>query len=426
MPGRVGVQQGSTSRIAGHVLWITGVAILISLMGSSLKNTVQVFFVPMADSFGYPRGEFAIATTIFAATIALASPAIGALSDRFGPLLVMRAGLVVSAAMFALITVAQSFLLLAILYGVLGALGYASLSYVPIGVLVDRAFPADRRGFFYALVTNGTAIGFIVLVPLWIWLETMTSWQSVLIALSVLFAVVLLPLSFTVRAPDAKRLATTATSHVERSRALAVMRCGPFIPLVLAFMACGVTMAFVDVHLIPDMHDHGVAPTTVSTAMVLLGFTEIVGAFVAGFFCDRGRIRSVLLSAYLLRGASIVLLAISPNDVVIQLFGVIFGSSYLMTVVATTVWIARLYPPHVRGLLLGIMWAAHQVGAALSSQLGATLHDVLDSYDPIIYIGAAFCVVSIIIVAALREPAPSIAAPMDTAVETSPSPSTIE
>lgn len=395
------------SRLTRAVLWITGVGIVISMMGSSLKNTMQVFFVPMAESLGQPRGEFALATTLFAITIAIASPIVGALSDRLGPLVVMRCGLVVSAAMFFLISFVQDFLLLAAIYGVLGALGYASLSYVPIGVLVARAFPADRRGFFYALLTNGTAIGFIVLVPLWIWLEDLVDWQAVMVALGSIFAGVLLPLSFTVRGSRGADQSIPAQDRADRARSLVVMKRGPFVPLALAFMACGVTMAFVDVHLIPDMNDHGVSSAALSSAMVLLGVMEIIGAFVAGILCDRGFIRSVLLSAYLFRGISILLLAVAPNDVVVQFFGIIFGSSYLMTVVATTVWIVKAYPVQVRGLLLGILWAVHQTGAAVSSQAGAALHDVLNSYEPIIYLGAALCIVSIAIVALMRGPEPS-------------------
>lgn len=163
--------------------WITGVAVLISVMGSSVKNTVQVSFEPMAESYGEPRGAFALATTMFALTIAVASPIVGVLSDTLGPLVVLRSGLVVSAGMFVSLSFAQNFVLLAVLYGTLGAIGYASLSYIPIGVLADRAFPPERRGFFYALLTNGTALGFILLVPLWIWLESVTTWQSVMLAL---------------------------------------------------------------------------------------------------------------------------------------------------------------------------------------------------------------------------------------------------
>lgn len=349
-------------------------------MGSSVKNTVQVSFEPMAESYGEPRGAFALATTMFALTIAVASPIVGVLSDTLGPLVVLRSGLVVSAGMFVSLSFAQNFVLLAVLYGTLGAIGYASLSYIPIGVLADRAFPPERRGFFYALLTNGTALGFILLVPLWIWLESVTTWQSVMLALGGVFVVVFLPLSFTVRVVEPASRSVADSQH-SRVRGMTAALSVPFAPLALAFMACGATMAFINVHLMPDMADHGVTSTAMSSAMIFIGSTEIIGAFIAGLLCDRGFVRGILLAAYLLRGSAVLLLAVGPNDVVVHFFGVVFGSSYLMTVVATTVWIVESYPARVRGLLLGVLWAVHQVGAALSSQVGAVLHDHVGGYE---------------------------------------------
>lgn len=185
--------------LGASVLWITGVAALLTLMGSSLKNTVQVYFVPMATSLGESRGEFAITTTLFAITYAIASPVVGTLSDRIGPAAVLRIGIGISGATFLAMSSFGNAAVFTVVYGVAGAFGYAALAYVPIGVLVDRVFPPERKGFFYALLTNGTAVGFIVLVPLWIWLGDLLAWQSVLAGLGFVFLLILFPLSLTLR-----------------------------------------------------------------------------------------------------------------------------------------------------------------------------------------------------------------------------------
>lgn len=41
--------------LGASVLWVTGVAALLTLMGPSLKNTVQVYFVPLATSLEVSR-----------------------------------------------------------------------------------------------------------------------------------------------------------------------------------------------------------------------------------------------------------------------------------------------------------------------------------------------------------------------------------
>jgi predicted MFS family arabinose efflux permease len=330
---------------------------------------------------------------------------VGALSDRIGPAAVLRIGVGISGATFIAMAAFGNFGVFAVVYGVVGAFGYAALAYVPIGVLVDRVFPPDRKGFFFALLTNGTAVGFIVLVPLWIWLGDLLAWQAVLAGLGLVFLLVLFPLSLTLRVGAAP--AATAQSATEASRPsarLTTLLRGPFVGLALAFLACGVTMAFVDVHLISHLHDNSVSNGATSSAMVLLGVAEVIGAFIAGIACDRGHIRSILLVAYALRGTAMVIVAVSPSAASAQVFGVVFGASFLMTVVATTMWLVSSYPASMRGLVLGLLWAVHQIGAAVSSQLGASLRDITGGYDAVIYTGLAMCLVSIILVATQKNP----------------------
>ncbi|MFT4214907.1 MAG: hypothetical protein QM622_09050 [Microbacterium sp.] len=94
----------------------------------------------------------------------------------------------------------------------------------------------------------------------------------------------------------------------------------------------------------------------------------------------------------------------SPTALSTQVFGVVFGASFLMTVVATTMWLVSTYPASMRGLVLGLLWTVHQIGAAISSQLGASLRDATGGYETVIYTGVAMCLVSIVLVVTLKSP----------------------
>ena len=50
-------------------------------------------------------------------------------------------------------------------YGFIAAFAMAAMTHVPMGILVDRLFEQTKKGFAYAVVTNGTSIGFILLSP---------------------------------------------------------------------------------------------------------------------------------------------------------------------------------------------------------------------------------------------------------------------
>ncbi|MET1074926.1 MAG: hypothetical protein ABWY11_19920, partial [Umezawaea sp.] len=62
------------------------------MAGSSLKSTVQVLFLPIADGLDVNRGTLAIATTLFAVVTALVSSAVGHLAERIGAVPVLAIG----------------------------------------------------------------------------------------------------------------------------------------------------------------------------------------------------------------------------------------------------------------------------------------------------------------------------------------------
>lgn len=305
---------------------------VVCLLGSSLKNTVQVFFEPMAQSFGQDRGSFALAATVFALTYAVAAPLTGMLADRIGPARVLLIGTVLAGVSLLGGAQMSSFPLFVVTYGILASCAYTMLSYVPIGVLVDRLFSDGRKGFFYALLTNGTAGGFILLVPLWTWLGQHTSWQRVLTGLGIFLLVVIAPLTALLqRQSPARTTAGEKSADVSlRSRWSLVLHSAVLWRLAGAFFACGASMAFIDVHEIAYLADHHISSGVTSASLVLLGACEIVGSLVAGQLCDKGSVKRVLIGGYLLRGASMFVIAIHPTPFLVLIFGIMFGTSYLV------------------------------------------------------------------------------------------------
>jgi len=393
-----------TARLVSASLAVSiALAFVISLFGSALKNTVQVFFLPMAESFGESRGSFALATTTFAITFAVAAPITGAISDRLGPARVLTLGTVAAGLAFVLCAISPAFPIFVAVYGVLASFAYAMLSYVPLGVLVDRVFSEDRKGFFYALLTNSVAAGFILLVPLWTWLSDFSSWNSIYLVLGLTLLIVITPLAAVKLRDEAPAVVPSATPRA-KVRVQSAFSSSVFWKLAGAFFACGATMAFIDVHMMPFMDDMHVPADLSTTSIVLLGVFEIGGSLVAGRLCDRGMIKSVLIAGYLLRAGSLFIVTISPHGSVVIAFGVIFGVSYLFTVVATSMWVLKSFPIEIKGAVMGLIWTGHQIGAALSSQLGAFSYDATGSYVPEILGIGAVAVLAAVLVATIPSP----------------------
>ncbi|GAA3293573.1 hypothetical protein GCM10020295_15780 [Streptomyces cinereospinus] len=104
--------------------------------------------------------------------------------------------------------------------------------------------------------------------------------------------------------------------------------------------------------------------------------------------------KAVLVGAYVTRAVAMVLLVLTPSPAMALLFGTVFGLSYLASVIATSMWIARVLPVSVRGTAMGLVWMVHALGVALSSQFGAVMQDRTHSYVPIILSCAVLTAVS--------------------------------
>lgn len=402
-----------TQSVAGRarttaLMTVAGLAFVLSLSGSAIKNTVQVYFSDIADGLGVGIGAFAWSTTLFAAGIAVASPVVGYSADRFGGAPVLVTGTALTGLTFLVCAAAPTTVLFAPVYGVVGSAAFAMLSFVPLGKLADELFTGRGEGLAYAVMTNGPAVGFMVLVPLWVWLGTFLSWRSVFALAGIVMLVAMVPLSLYL-GRSVRRLQLGIEAGVPAQigvtmRVAIAVRDRRYVLLVLAFGGCGVTMAFVDVHMVADMQMAGVHPTAVSVSIFVLGLLEIVGALVAGRLCDRGLIKQTLLAGYALRGAAMVIFGFSPTAVSSIAFGALFGASYMATVIATTLWIARLLPRGSRATALGLMWTVHGLGAASSSQLGAIVAENVRSYSLVASVEAAIVFGSMTIVAFLAAP----------------------
>ena len=99
----------------------------------------------------------------------------------------------------------------------------------------------------------------------------------------------------------------------------------PFYVLMFGFMGCGVTMAFIDVHMVAHLQDLQLTQTQISIALSLLGATELIAGFLADWMCDRFSKRDVITGFYLLRAVSLIVLLMIPNVIGVLLFAALFG-----------------------------------------------------------------------------------------------------
>ena len=363
---------------------LVGLGFLAMFLSSAFKGVFQVYFNDLALSFDRGRADFGFAGGGFLLVSGLASPLVGALSDRVGPIRTVLVGSLLGGGAFILLgCLPNQYWLFVSLYGLMAAFALAAMTFVPMGVLVDRLFDQKNKSFAYALITNGTAIGFIVLSPFWLWLQARLEWQQVFSAVGVLFLgpmALLLWLGARIPLPDKTNAPAAHEKHAGTWPI--VLRDTGFYVLAFGFFGCGASMAFIDVHLVPLWQDAGASRSSMGMSLSLFGVLELLSGLAAGWLAVRYPPHRLLAAFYVLRCLAMLLL-LAPNGMLTTYgFGAVFGASYLGTVVLTSAICLERYGGAVKGQVFGMLFLLHQVGAFGSAQLGAYGYDRLGSYQP--------------------------------------------
>lgn len=377
-------------------------AFLIMFFSSSIKGVYQVYFADLSRSFGGSRGAFALSGAVFMLVIGFASPIVGALCDRIGPLKTILVGSVAAgAAMVAASVFSASFPVFLFAYGILAAFGLAAMTYVPMGILVDRLFQEHNKGLAYAIITNGTSIGFIVLSPLWIFLAPQLLWQHAFVAVGLVF---LIPISLGMLVAGKAAVPAPPSDAVLPGTWASVLKDPRFYVLGVSFMSCGATMAFIDVHLVPYWQDGQVPRAVMGMSLSVLGALGLASGVTAGWLARRAPKNQLLAGFYLLRALAVAMLFSENQLVNTVLFAAVFGISYSGTVVLTYSYCFDLYGARIKGQAFGALFFLHQIGAFIAVRWGALAFDATQSYAPTIEVLlVATCVAGVLSFIALPQ-----------------------
>jgi predicted MFS family arabinose efflux permease len=249
-------------------------------------------------------------------------------------------------------------------------------------------------------------IGMSLRVPVMAWMILTVGWRMTYVAIGLFVLVCLVPMClFVVRdSPESMGLGPdgdpipeghTAATVLERTPVGEAVRTLAFWQLAGTFMTCGFSMSLISSHGVPMLTDHGYAPVFASTVLGILGGSSILTTMMLGAASDRFGRRPVLASIY--AGRSLVFAGfflIRDNPATMIAIALIGGITIAGTMSMTSALTADIYGRHSVGGILGVIFLAHQVGAATGSWLGGALFDSTGGY------GAAFAIAGTVLVTA--------------------------
>ncbi|MEZ4605670.1 MAG: MFS transporter [Deinococcales bacterium] len=174
--------------------------------------------------------------------------------------------------------------------------------------------------------------------------------------------------------------------------------------LAITFYICGATSnGLIGQHFIPHAVDHGFSAIYASKALALMGMFNFVGTIASGWLTDRFDPRKLLLIYYGFRGLSLLFLPLVHDSLGIVAFSVLFGLDYIATVPPTVALAADRFGRANVGVVYGWIFAAHQVGAAVSAWLAGLARDNFGDYVAAFYVAGVMAVLGGVMALIIRQ-----------------------
>jgi MFS family permease len=385
--------------------WVTVAFSVMVFVSAGVRHAVGPFLKPMVADLGVDRGAFSLVIALGLFLYGAFMPWVGGLTDRFGARPVTAAGSVLLAAALGLTSRCQNLWQLALVYGVLAAMGLACTGPVVANAVVARWF-VRRRGTAVSLLGSAAMTGMSLLVPVVAWLIVSFGWRTTYVVLGAAVLVGMLPLCLLVvrDAPESMGLGpdgdpppepTTIAAAGRRTPAATALRTVAFWQLGGSFFTCGFSMSLVAAHGVPMLTDHGYSPIFASWVIGVLGASSIVFTLTLGALADRFGARPVLAGIYAGRALIFAgLFLIHDNPVAMLGVAVAGGLTLAGSMSMTSVLTADIYGRYSVGSILGVIFLVHQTGAALGSWLAGALFESTGGY------GVAFGIACLLLAAA--------------------------
>lgn len=400
--------------------WVVVAVSFVTLaFGVNARTAFSLLFPPLLDDFGWARGTTAAAFSIGFLATTLYAPFSGMLMDRFGPRLVLSMGVVLVCLGMASAPFITAPWHLYLTLGVLVVGGSFFVTYFGHSLFLPNWF-VRRRGLAVGIAFSGGGIGSIIVFPLLQDLIDEIGWRGACVTMSVVLAVVLIPLIVIFQRrhphdlglePDGDRAAdqpnpTTRkpanvidTAWVATEWTLArALRTSRFWWVFTGYFLALYAWYAVQVHQTKYLVETGFAPSQAAFALGMVGLCGVVGQIGLGHLSDRiGRewAWTAACLGYVICYAVLLLLPHYPSAVMVY---VIIGSQGLLGYGITSVLgaiPAELFEGKRYSTIFGALSISAGLGASIAPWVTGIIFDRFGSYTMAWWLGLAVSAVSI-------------------------------
>jgi predicted MFS family arabinose efflux permease len=359
-----------------------------------IPYTFSLFLDPLHASFGWRREAMGGAFALAAITVALVSPGIGILLDRFPPRRIILPAILAFAIALASLSrlgshIAQFFLTFFVLG--LAANGTAQFAYTR----TILTWFSRRRGFALALLLTGSGVGSIVVPPLTEWMIRHHGWRSGYLMLGGI-ALLGIPLTALLLRNKPETKIVRVDGRADGVTVAAALRTSAF--WILAFIT--IFSAFSENGLVTNLASiltqHGITASAAAVALSVRGGAGIIGRLLIGFAIDRVSPQRIQTFVLLLAAVGTLILAFAGSGPLALIGAAILGIGLGSEADVGPYLLARYFGRRHFSVLYGLTWTAYAIGGATGPLWIGHLYDRVGLYQPrfIVYLaGVSFAAV---------------------------------
>lgn len=374
-------------------------------------NSLGPFTLPIAEEFGWGRGDVQLAILWYTIAVVCVVPIVGALADRYG---VRRLALLTLAAFglgFAALALAPGVLVL--FYAMWFLVGFVGGGSTPVTwTRAVNGWFVTNRGLALAITLLGTGITAAFLPTLTIWLIERFGWRWAFVGISLLPLAVALPIAIAwFRDPPSSSAATHGSQPGPRAEGGVTLgeavRNYRFWVLILSILLVATGIGGTITNMVPLLQDRGFTAIEAGQTAGAIGISIIFGRVLAGFLMDRFWAPGVVFPMLVLPGIACLILmnhALAHGAALFAAVLVGFASGAETDLVAYLS--ARYFGLKHYGRIYGVQYAVFGFASGIAPALFGSVYDRTGSYDAILIAAAiAFGLGALLLLTMGRYPA---------------------
>ena len=405
---------------------------MMLMMGTFSYYGMGIFLTPILETNGWQAAQIATALSIARLEGGVMAPLMGYLIDRFGPRLLMLAGVIGCGSGYILLSRAGQLpvsdnmqLLYFYLVYILLVQGGVSAGMGNAPTTAVANWFQRKRSTAMGIVNLGLSLGGILATPL-AWVISKWGWRTAMLGGGGLIWALGIPLATLVRhkpedygllpdgdkpiesseassSSDGQQQQRTESTQVEFSAGQAI-RTMAFWAIALMFSSRMFVTGSVALFLVAMLQDRGmdyVEAAQILSLMALLGMPGRVGFAWLG---DRFDKRKVIAFCFIFQSTGLILFTLLPGPVGIACFLILYSPTYSGVLPLIPALQADYFGRHRFATIRGLMAPVGTVSMVASPIVVSVIRDQTGSYDPAFMFLGVLNVMALVFIAITRNP----------------------